>query len=74
MRQIEREEMRLLFDTPDDDRRLTEVRLRVPRRMRQRHEHLTAPPFPLAHVGLDDRIAAGEPVLVHCPAIDTKYR
>ncbi len=67
VRQIEGEEVRLLLDTADDDRRLTEVRLAMPRRMRQRHEHLATPPFPLAHVGLDDRVTAGEPVLVAQP-------
>jgi hypothetical protein len=47
--------------------RLAEVGLRVAGRMRQRHEHLLATLLPLAHVILDDRVAAGEPALVSKP-------
>jgi hypothetical protein len=32
--------------------------------MRQRHEHLLAALFPLAHIVLDDRVAASEPAFV----------
>jgi hypothetical protein len=60
--------------TADDDHRLAEIGLGVPGWMRQRHEHLAAAPFALPHVILHDRVAAGEPVLIHCPAIDTQYR
>ena len=59
--------MRLLLDAADDDHRLAEIGLGMTRRMRQRHEHLPAAPFALAHVILDDRVAAGEPVLVPQP-------
>lgn len=59
--------MRLPLDTADDDHRLAEVGLGMSRRMRQPHEHLATPPFPLARVGLDDCITAGEPVLIPKP-------
>jgi hypothetical protein len=35
--------------------------------VRQRHEHLLASPLALAHVVFDDRIAAGEPMLLPEP-------
>jgi len=66
--------MRLLLHPADDHDGFAKIRLRMPRRMRQRHEHLPPAALPLAHVILDDRVAAGEPVLIHCPAIDTQYR
>ena len=67
VRQIHDEEMRLLLDTADDDHGLAEVSLRMSRRMRQRHEHLAAPPIALPHVILHDRVAAGEPVFIAKP-------
>ena len=64
MRQIEHKEARLLLHAANHDRRLTEVRLRMAGRMRQRHEHLLAALITLAHIILDDRVAAGEPAFV----------
>ena len=42
---------------------LAEIRLRMSRRMRQRHEHLAAPPLALAHVILDDRVFVEDTLL-----------
>lgn len=56
--------MRFLLDTADDDHRLAEVGLGMPRRMRQRHEHLAASSLALPHIILHDRIAAGKAMLV----------
>ena len=64
MRQIQNEEAGLLLDAADHHSRLAEVGLRVSGRMRQRHEHLLPTLIPLAHVILDDRVAAGEPAFV----------
>ena len=67
MRQIEHEEAGLLLDAADHHHRFTEIGLRMARRMRQRHEDFLAALIPLAHVILDDRIAAGEATLVTQP-------
>ena len=67
MRQIEDEEASFLLDAADHHRRLAEIGLRMARRMRQRHEHLLAALIPLAHIVLDDRVAAGEAALVTKP-------
>ena len=67
VRQVEHEEVRLLLDAADDNHGLAEVRLSMPGRMRQRHEHLLAAPIPIAHVVLDDRVAARKSVLVTEP-------
>ncbi len=61
MRQVEHKETGFLLDTADHHHRLAEVRLCMAGRMRQRHEHLLAALLSLAHVILDDRVAAGEP-------------
>ncbi len=63
VRKIEHEEVRLARDTPDHRPRLAEVRLPMPRRMDQRHEHLSPPAPMLAHMILHNRVAAAEPVL-----------
>src|SRR5690606_33269868 len=63
VRQVHDEEMRLLLNTGDADDGLAKTRLRISRRMGQWHEHLLAPPLSLAHVILDDRVAAGETML-----------
>ena len=63
VRQIEGEEVRLLLHPADHHHRLAEIRLCLTRRMGQRYEHLLVPAFVLAHIILDDRVAAGEPVL-----------
>ena len=63
VRQIEDEEVHLARDTPDLRPRLAEVRLPMPRRMVQRHEHLPSPATMLAHIIFHNRVAAAEPVL-----------
>lgn len=67
VRKIQHEEMRLLLHATDHHHRHAEVRLRMSWRMRQRHEYLLAALIPLAHIILDDRVAAGEPALVSKP-------
>ncbi|KEO52385.1 hypothetical protein DT23_18705 [Thioclava indica] len=59
--------MRLLLDAINDDHRLAEVGLGMPRRMGQRHEHLATTPVMLANVILHDRVAAGEAVFLPQP-------
>ena len=56
--------MHLLLDPGDDRPRFPEISLRVPRRMRQRHEHLPAMAAMLTNVVLHDRVPTGESVLV----------
>jgi hypothetical protein len=53
---------------------LAEIDLRVPRRVRERHEHLPRPPLLLPDVVGDDGDAAGEPVLVSQPLVDPLRR
>ena len=67
MRQIQHEEARLLLDAANHHRRLAEISLRMARRMRQRHEYLLPALISLAHIILDDRVAAREPALVTKP-------
>ena len=67
VREVHDEEMSLLQHAADDGLRFAEVGLGMPRRMRQRHEHLAAAPLALTHVVLHDRVAAGETVLVAKP-------
>ena len=67
VRQVHDEEMRLLPHPADDHHRLAEIGLRIPRRMRQRHEHLAAAAQALPHMILHDRVAAGEAVLIAKP-------
>jgi hypothetical protein len=59
--------MDLLLHAPDDRHRLAKIRLRVTRRMGKRHENLTFAPFPLPDIGLHDRVAAGEAMLIPQP-------
>jgi len=59
--------MRLAFHAANDHHRLAEIRLPMAGWMRQGHEHLLTTLIPLAHVILDDRVAAGEPALVSKP-------
>ena len=67
VRQAHNEEVRLLLDAADDDHSLAEVGLGMSWRMGQRHEHLSAAPLALPHVVLDDRITAGEAMLIAKP-------
>ena len=74
MRQVEREEVDLALHPADDADRLAEVGLRMPRRMRQRHEHLLRPLPPAGDILLHDRDAAREAVLVPQPLEDALGR
>jgi hypothetical protein len=67
MRQVEREEVRFLLDPADHHQRFAEISLGVAGLMVQRDKHLPPPALLLAHVFLDDGVAAGEPVLVPQP-------
>lgn len=64
MRQIQHKEMGFPLHAADHHHRLAEVGLPMARRVSQRHEHFLATLIPLAHVVLDDRVAAGEAALV----------
>ena len=74
MRQIERKEVDLALHSADDADCLTEVDLGVPRRMRQRYEHLLRPLPPAGNVVLHDGEAAREAVLVPQPLEDALGR
>src|SRR5690606_17077685 len=67
--QIEHEKVRLLFHPADDNYSLPKVRLAMPGRMGQRHKHFLTAPLPLAHVVLDDRVAAGKSMFITQPAV-----
>lgn len=67
MRQVEHEEMSLLLHAANDHHRLAEIGLPMARWMSQWHKHLLATLIPLAHIVLEDRIAAGEPAFVTKP-------
>ena len=64
MGQIEHEKVRLLFHPADDNHSLPEIGLSMSGRMGQRHKYFLTAPVPLAHVVLDDRVAAGKPMFV----------
>jgi hypothetical protein len=68
--QIHRQVVRLLFHSGDHDQRFTEVRLRLTRRMLQRHEHLPAAQLRGPNVVLHDRVAACETMLFSQPIED----
>ena len=60
VRQVEREEVGPLLDPADDRNGFAEIRLGVARGVVQRHEHLLPAPLMIAHVVLDDGVAALE--------------
>jgi len=62
MRKREHQEVHLALLPGDDGQRLAEVRLGMAWGMGERHEHLLSTPTLLAHVILDDGVAAGESV------------
>jgi len=66
--------MQLAPDAADHAERLTEIHLRVPRRVRERYENLAVPPLLLPDVVGDNGDAAGEPVLVPQPLEDPLRR
>src|SRR5947208_2907486 len=67
MRQIEREEVGFLPDPADHHQRFAEISLGMARGVVQRDKHLPPAAQLIAHVILDDGVAAGEPVLVSKP-------
>src|SRR5271167_3724994 len=67
MRQIEREEVGFLLDPADHHQRFAEISLGMARGVVQRDKHLPPTAQLIAHVILDDGVAAGEPVLVSKP-------
>ncbi len=54
MWQVHHQKVDLLFDTANHGECLAKIRLRMARRMGQRHEHLAPPPFTLSDVILHD--------------------
>ena len=64
MRQVERKEVGFLLDPPDHHQRFAEISLGVARLVVQRDKQLAPAALLIAHVILDDGVAAGEPVLV----------
>ena len=67
VRQVHREEVDLALLTSDHRERFTEVDLRMPWIVAQRHKHLTQPLPPLMHVAPYDRDPARIPVLIAQP-------
>src|SRR4029453_16501572 len=67
MRQVEREEVGFLLDPADHHQGFAKISLGVAGCVVQRDKHLPPPALLLAHVILDDGVAAGEPVLVPQP-------
>ena len=64
MGKVHGEKMRPPFDAGDDRIRLAKVRLGMPRRMRQRHEHLPETTAPFPNVILDDGLPTRKAMLV----------
>ena len=58
------EEMGLAPNAGDDDHGFAKVRLRMTRRMGQRHEHLAETAPPLAHVIFDDGLTTLKAMLI----------
>lgn len=67
MRQIKREEVRLLLYPTNDNQRFAKIRLPIPRRMAQRHKHLLADALPGTHIVFYNRIATIKPAFVAQP-------
>ena len=67
VRQVEREEVGCPLDPADHHRRFAEISLGMARLVMQRDKHLPPAALLLAHVILDDGVAASEPVLVPQP-------
>ena len=69
VRQIHDKKIGLLLDTTDDHRGLAKIRLSIPGRMGEWHEHLPTTPLAVPDIVLDDRVAAGKAVLRSQPII-----
>jgi hypothetical protein len=67
MRQVEREKVGFLLDPANHHQGFAKISLGVARCVVQRDKHLPPAALLLAHVILDDGVAAGEPVLVPQP-------
>ena len=72
--QVQREEMRLLFNATNYHHGLAEIRLGVTGGMSQRHKHLAVAPNMFTDIIFDGRIAALKAVFICYPAVDTQYR
>ena len=70
VRQVHGQIVRLALHPGDLHQAFAKVRLRIPRRMRQRHEHLPLAHLPQPHVVLHDGVAACIAVLVPQPLED----
>ncbi len=68
--QVHREDMDLAVPAPDDDRRFAKVDLGMAGVVSQRYKDLSAAPPALSDVVFDDRIAAGETMLISQPLKD----
>ena len=68
---IEREKVRLVFNTPNHHHGLAKIRLGMTSGMGKRHKHLTAATTMFTNVSLDRRVAALETVLVSQPLKNT---
>ncbi len=71
LRQIKGEEVRLPLNAANHDRRFTKIRLRMPGRMAERHEHLFARALPGPDAVFDDCVSAIKAALVAQPLKDT---
>ena len=69
VRQIEGEEVRLLLNAANHDKRFTKIRLRMPGRVAERHEHLLAGALPGPDVVFDNRVTTIKPALVTQPLV-----
>jgi hypothetical protein len=67
MRQVHRQIVRLLLNASDRNHGFAEVRLRLARRMHQRHEHLLTVQRSRAYVVLHDGVTTGELMLFFWP-------
>ncbi len=74
MWQVHHQKVDLPFNAADDGQRLTKVSLSMTWWMCQRHKHLPLTLLGRVNVILHNRDAAVKTMLIHCPAVDTKYR
>jgi len=74
MWQVHHQKMDLLFDTANHGERLVRIFLSMARRMCQKHKPLPLTLLGRVNVILYNLDAAVKTMLIHCPAVDTKYR